>query len=114
MQAWIDRPAVLAPQQRNREQRDDTGDDEPDADRGTSDEETGDSHERCDQEVVQDDAAAEPGQQFDRDLGEEQPRAPRRQSQADGAQQDSHRTSNDVTHFVCSTPGRFGAISRQG
>ncbi len=58
--------------------------------------------------------AAEPDQQLYGDLGEEQPRSPGRESDADRAEQDPHSTSNDVTHLVCRTPGRFGAMIRHG
>ncbi|GAA3641331.1 hypothetical protein GCM10022267_29620 [Lentzea roselyniae] len=114
MQAGVDRPALRAPQQRDREQRDDAGDHEADADGRSFDDQSGGADQRGDEEVVEDDAAAEPDQQFDGDLGEQEPGTPRGQPYACCAQQDSHRTSNDVTHFVCSTPGRFGAMSRQG
>lgn len=63
---------------------------------------------------MEEDSTTQPGQQFDGELGEQQPRAPRGQPRARDAEQGSHRTSNDVTHFVCSTPGRFGAMSRHG
>lgn len=67
--------------------------------------------------------SGEPDQQFDRDLGEQQPGTPRAQRHArrtecgprDGASADVHGwTSSDVTHFVCNTPGRFGAMIRHG
>jgi hypothetical protein len=114
VQARVDRTAVLPPQQRNREDRDDTRGDEPDADGRPFDDEAGRSDQWGDQEVVQHHASGEPEQQFDRDLGEQEPGAPRAQRHARRTECVSHRTSSDVTHFVCNTPGRFGAMIRHG
>ena len=58
--------------------------------------------------------AAEPEQELDGDLGQEQPGAPRSQRHTECCERDPHWTSNDVTHFVCNTPGLFGAMSRHG
>ncbi|GLY46624.1 hypothetical protein Lesp01_02800 [Lentzea sp. NBRC 102530] len=134
MQARVDRTAVLAPEHRHGEEREDAADRQADADGRAFDHEAGQADQRSDQEVVQHHTAAEPEQEFEGDLGEQEPRAPGTQGHAGRAQQDSRaedgraqdwtvrtrvraahaRTSSDVTHFVCNTPGLFGAISRHG
>ena len=75
-------------------------------------------------EVVQDHATGQPDSGVDevrQVFLEEQPGAVRRGCDPEGAQHDpgqqsrSHAwTSSRLTHLVCSTPGRLGAISRQG
>ncbi|WP_394617895.1 hypothetical protein JNUCC0626_02000 [Lentzea sp. JNUCC 0626] len=123
MQARVGRAAVLAPEQRDGYEREDAADGQADADGRAFDHEAGHADEWGDQEVVQHHAAAEPEQEFEGDLGEQEPRAPGTQGHAGHADRDPRgedsrvahaRTSSDVTHFVCNTPGLFGAINRHG
>ena len=81
---------------------------------------TGGEHERHDQQVVRD--GCEHDQHSDAtwvgpvpdDAADQSDQAQQGASCHEHPLEPSHRTTNRVTHLVCNTPGRFGAISRNG